>query len=619
MNNRPADDKPSPQSAGGPSPQRPATPVPPRPAPQPETQQTIVSSSRQAGSAIQAALRNLAAQGLAQSTPDIAAKPAGAQIAPSAAAVSPAAAPKQEPAAAPKPQATASPASAGGAPVSSPVRSGGLATRQPTLQTPNQTPVAPQNPPSPPASPLASPVASAPAATAATGVRTDELSKAAPARPAVQASRPAAQPAAAAAARLAAPANAAGKAAPPRSATSFSAPQLDPLRMTPRSPRTALEPERVKVPPKRSQRARNPIVMIGNAIFTVILLLAVSIGGIVFWAKHRFETPGPLPDDKTVNIRPGGIRDIAEVLQREGVISEPWIFIGGALALKARGDEFKYGEYQFQKNASLRDVAETIIAGKVVQHQLTLAEGLTSEQIVARLLENPILIGNIREIPREGSLLPESYKFERGMTREQMIQRMQQAQARVVKELWDRRVPDLPIQTPEQFLILASIVEKETGKPEERTRVAAVFHNRLKQKMKLQSDPTIIYGLAGGKGSLGRPIMKSEIEQPTPYNTYVIPGLPPGPIANPGRATLEAVANPARTKELFFVADGTGGHAFADNYDQHLKNVARLRAIEQGRDPNAAAAPQAPAFAPTRAPTRPLQNTGRSSQAPAQQ
>ena len=142
-------------------------------------------------------------------------------------------------------------------------------------------------------------------------------------------------------------------------------------------------------------------------------------------------------------------------------------------------------------------------------------------------------------------------------------------------------MPDLPIRSPEQLVMLASIIEKETGKPEERTRVAAVFVNRLKQKMKLQSDPTIIYGLVGGKGSLGRPILRSEIEQPTPYNTYVIDGLPPGPIANPGRASLEAAANPARTKELFFVADGTGGHAFADTYEQHQKNVARLRVIEQ--------------------------------------
>ena len=176
---------------------------------------------------------------------------------------------------------------------------------------------------------------------------------------------------------------------------------------------------------------------------------------------------------------------------------------------------------------------------------------------------------------------------------------MRQAQQRAVQEVWERRSSDLPIKTPEQLVTLASIIEKETGKPEERTRVAAVFVNRLRQKMKLQSDPTIIYGLVGGKGSLGRPIQRNEIEQPTPYNTYVIDGLPPGPIANPGRASLEAAANPARTKELFFVADGTGGHAFADNYEQHQKNVARLRVIEQQTaQPRTAQPTTAPAFAP---------------------
>jgi UPF0755 protein len=218
---------------------------------------------------------------------------------------------------------------------------------------------------------------------------------------------------------------------------------------------------------------------------------------------------------------------------------------------------------------------------------LTVAEGLTSEQIVARLLENDVLTGQIREIPREGTLLPETYKFTRGMTREQIIQRMQQAHRRVLQEVWERRMPDLPIKTPEQLITLASIVEKETGRSEERTRVAAVFVNRLKSRMRLQSDPTIIYGLTGGKGSLGRPILRSEIEQPTPYNTYVVDGLPPGPIANPGRASLEAAANPARTKELYFVADGSGGHVFSDNYAEHQKNVARLRSIEHGASPAA--------------------------------
>jgi UPF0755 protein len=383
------------------------------------------------------------------------------------------------------------------------------------------------------------------------------------------------------------------------------------------------------MPTLRSKRVRHPIVIVGNAIFTMILLLTLGIGGVVFWGKQKFDAPGPLAADKIVNIPRGGVRDIAEMLQREGIISDPWIFMGGALALKARGEELKYGEYQFVRRSSMREVAETIIESRVVQHQLTLAEGLTSEQIVARLLENDVLAGNIREIPREGTLLPESYKFTRGMTREQVIQRMQQAQARLVKEVWDRRVPDLPIKTPEQLVALASIVEKETGKPEERTRVAAVFMNRLKQNMRLQSDPTIIYGLVGGKGSLGRPIMKSEIEQPTPYNTYVIAGLPPGPIANPGRASLEAVSNPARTKELFFVADGTGGHAFAENYEQHQKNVARLRAIEQGQKETPAAAapaPSAPAAAavppassaPARAAPRTPQNTGTRSSAQGQ-
>jgi UPF0755 protein len=222
----------------------------------------------------------------------------------------------------------------------------------------------------------------------------------------------------------------------------------------------------------------------------------------------------------------------------------------------------------------------------VVQHAVTFAEGLTSAQIVQRLTENTELTGSVREIPPEGTLLPETYHFTRGATREQILQRMQQSHRRAVREIWERRAPDLPIQTPEQLVVLASIIEKETGKPEERTRVAAVFANRLRQKMKLQSDPTIIYGLVGGKGSLGRPIMRREIEQPTPYNTYVIDGLPPGPIANPGRASLEAAARPARTKELFFVADGSGGHTFAETYEQHQKNVARLRAHERDADPH---------------------------------
>ncbi len=385
---------------------------------------------------------------------------------------------------------------------------------------------------------------------------------------------------------------------------------MEQKRITPRSPRLAIEPERVAIPTRRSRGARHPLVVAGNAVFTILVILAVVIGGAVFVGKQRFEAVGPLQEDRIVNIPRGlGIRDIADLLVREGVIDQPWTFIGGVIVLKAR-DELKYGEYQFTKQASLRDVIGTIIDGKVVQHQMTVPEGLTSEQIVQRLLENDVLSGNIREVPREGSLLPETYKFTRGMTREQIIQRMQQAQRRLVQEIWDHRSPDLPLKTPDQLVTLASIIEKETGRPEERTRIAAVFINRLKQRMRLQSDPTIIYGLVGGKGTLGRPIMRREIDQPTPYNTYVIDGLPPGPIANPGRASLEAAVNPARTKELYFVADGSGGHAFAETLDQHQKNVARLRAFEQQmtKDASAPAAQPAP-FQPAANATSPAAPT----------
>ncbi|WP_407146602.1 endolytic transglycosylase MltG [Bradyrhizobium sp. ORS 86] len=352
--------------------------------------------------------------------------------------------------------------------------------------------------------------------------------------------------------------------------------------ISPRSPRAALEPEQVPPPPKRSDRARNPFVIVGNAIFTILIILMIGAGATYYYGKQTLEAPGPLQEDKVVNIPArAGKRDIADVLSREGVINvNPWVFIGGVFALKASSD-LKPGEYAFQKSASLRDVIATIVEGKVVQHAVTIPEGLTSEQIVARLSDNDIFTGSVREIPREGTLLPETYKFPRGTTRDQVIQRMQQAQKRVLAEIWERRNPDTPLKSPEQLVTLASIVEKETGRADERSRVAAVFVNRLRQRMKLQSDPTIIYGLVGGKGTLGRPIKRSEITQPSPYNTYVIDGLPPGPIANPGRASLEATANPARTRDLFFVADGTGGHTFTETYDQHAKNVAKLRTMEK--------------------------------------
>lgn len=390
--------------------------------------------------------------------------------------------------------------------------------------------------------------------------------------------------------------------------------------ISPRSPRAALEPEQVPPPPKRSERARNPFVVVGNAIITLLLIAMLGAGGAYYYGRQVLEAPGPLKEDKIVNIpQRAGKRDIAETLNKESVTDvNPWVFIAAVAALKASSD-LKPGEYSFQKNASLRDVIATIVEGKVVQHAVTIPEGLTSEQIVARLSDNDIFTGSVRELPREGTLLPETYKFPRGTPRDQVIQRMQQAHKRVLAEIWERRSQDLPVKTPEQLETLASIVEKETGKPDERSRVAAVFVNRLKQKIKLQSDPTIIYGLVGGKGTLGRPIKRSEITQPSPYNTYVIEGLPPGPIANPGRASLEAAANPARTRDLFFVADGSGGHAFTETYDAHQKNVAKLRAMEKqiqndtvepaddAQPPAAAAPPAAADTAPTATTPKPSQ------------
>ncbi len=367
----------------------------------------------------------------------------------------------------------------------------------------------------------------------------------------------------------------------------------------PRSARAALQPELVPLP--RSRRARHPLVMIGNAIFTLLVIIAVVGGGLFYFGRDKFQRPGPLAQEKIVNIPRGlGTKEISDLLSREGVIDQPYVFMGGVIALKARG-ELKHGEYRFPAHASVADVFEMLIEGRVVQHALTLAEGLTSEQIVARLQENDVLTGEIRQIPAEGSLLPETYKFTLGTTRQQVIDRMQQTEKHVLQEIWARRDPELPLKSPQELVTLASIVEKETAKPEERTRVAAVFLNRLRRKMRLQSDPTIIYGLVGGKGSLGHPIQATEKNQPTPYNTYLIDGLPPGPIGNPGRASLEAVANPARTKELYFVADGSGGHVFSDTYEQHQKYVVKLRERED-ETPEAASAPALRPATPTPAP-----------------
>ncbi len=271
----------------------------------------------------------------------------------------------------------------------------------------------------------------------------------------------------------------------------------------------------------------------------------------------------------------------------------------------------KAGEYLFKQGATVQDVIDLMVSGKAILHAITIPEGLTSEEAVERLRQDDLLAGDIHEVPREGALLPETYKFHRGDRRDKLLLKMERDQKQLVDSIWRSRAPALPLTSPYEMVTLASIVEKETGKPDERPLVAAVFLNRLRKHMRLQSDPTIIYGLVGGKGALGRPLTHADVESQNAYNTYVIEGLPPGPIANPGRASLAAVANPAQSSALYFVADGTGGHVFSDTLGAHNRNVQHLREIEQN---NKAAAPGAPG-----APTAPAGHDDHSELAPARE
>jgi UPF0755 protein len=356
-----------------------------------------------------------------------------------------------------------------------------------------------------------------------------------------------------------------------------------PHRLAPRSPSDAIKPMAAPPPPPRTKKPRGGFLGAFSGFLTLLIAIAAAaIFGISVLEREANEK-GPLQDDKVVVIpRNTGTSEIAALLKREGVLDQPLLFEIYALVHRQRG-QLKAGEFLFKAGASIDDAVDTLAQGKAILHAVSIPEGLTSEQVVARLRENEILTGDINEIPREGALLPDTYKFERGMTRQQLVNAMMTAQKQALGQIWQRRSPDLPFKSPDELVILASIVEKETGRADERTRVAGVFLNRLGKRMKLQSDPTIVYGLVGGKGTLGRPILRSEIEKPTPYNTYAIEGLPPGPIANPGRAALEAVANPSRTRDLYFVADGSGGHAFSESYDQHVRNVARWRQVEKAR------------------------------------
>jgi UPF0755 protein len=358
-------------------------------------------------------------------------------------------------------------------------------------------------------------------------------------------------------------------------------PQQARRRITPKSPRQALQPETVPPPPPRSQKARHPLVVVLNFFLMIVVLGVLTAGGVFYFGKREFSNPGPLTEQITVPVAEGSsLSTIADQLERHNVIDSPLIFTIAARLYDAE-DELRAGEYLFQPGASMERVLNDLITGRSVLNDIVFPEGFTSQKIVDRLNADTRLTGTIAAVPAEGSLMPNTYKFTRGATRMEVLSQMQQGQERLVAEIWARRDDDLPIDTVEEFVTLASIVEKETGRADERPRVAAVFINRLRQGMRLDSDPTVIYGLFGGAGKpADRPIYQSDLQRETPYNTYKINGLPPGPIANPGRAALEAVANPSRTDELYFVADGTGGHAFAATLEEHNRNVERWRQIE---------------------------------------
>lgn len=355
-------------------------------------------------------------------------------------------------------------------------------------------------------------------------------------------------------------------------------------------------------PPAGSPRRRRPgliaALLAASATFSVFLIAALV------WAWSVYYAPGPSAraGEATVVTLPSGsgVSAIAATLKNAGVIRSSDLFKAAA-TLTGADRRLRAGEYEVPSGASLKAVLALLTDGKVVRHFVTLPEGWSSAQAVDILMKEPVLTGQVAEIPEEGSLWPETYEVQRGETRASVIARMQRAQAENLTKLWAARAPGLVVTTPEEAVILASIVEKETGIASERPRVAAVFTNRLRQGMRLESDPTIVYGITKGR-PLGRGIRQSELQADTGWNTYLIAGLPPTPIANPGEQALKAVLNPPRTDELFFVADGTGGHVFARTFDEHLANVARWREIERrkaGLPPGAAPPTPAGTVGPT--------------------
>jgi UPF0755 protein len=364
---------------------------------------------------------------------------------------------------------------------------------------------------------------------------------------------------------------------PPES-TGFGQRPSPPRVIVPRTANEALRPEAGIPPPRRSRGSRNQVVVFLNFLLSCLVFVVLAGGLAAYFGKREFDAPGPAATTSTIIIKPNtGVQEIADQLERRGLITDSRVFWIGVTAFRNE-NQLKAGEYEIKAAASMHDIMDVLKSGKSILYSLTIPEGLTVQQAFDRISKHDVLSGDLPPLPPEGSLATDTMRFQRGTTRQEIVDKLMADQKKLVEAIWSHRSPDLPIKTIDEFVILASIVEKETGRADERSRVAAVFVNRLNKRMRLQSDPTIIYGLFGGKGKpADRPIYQSDLDKPTPYNTYQIAGLPPTPIANPGRAALEAVANPSKTDDLYFVADGTGGHVFAATLDEHNENVQRYR------------------------------------------
>lgn len=313
--------------------------------------------------------------------------------------------------------------------------------------------------------------------------------------------------------------------------------------------------------------------------FVTAVAIVAGAAGIAYWAYQDVNGPGPLTAAQTVVIPPHtGVSEISTMLAADGVIRHALTFEAFA-SVTGRGGALKAGEYEFPAGASAVQVIDTIATGKTVKHRLTIREGLTGAEIVELVREAPLLTGDVGSPPPEGSLLPETYIYSRGDTRESVIDRMKQAMTDTLAAVWAERRSDLALTSPEQALVLASIIEKEANRNEERAHIAAVFLNRLRLGMRLQSDPTVRFVLAGnGATKFDGQLTRADLDVNSPYNTYVAKGLPPGPICSPGKATLRDAVRPERSDDLYFVADGSGGHVFARTLTEHNRNVAAYAA-----------------------------------------